>query len=291
MRLQIDYLTRYTYDRPAAGIVQVLRVTPPSIDGQHVADWRVDTDADGWLNGFTDAHGNLCHSFYAAQPLPSLTIRVRGEVHTSDSAGVVGAHGGLPPPLYLRTTDLTAPDDSIRRLAAEASAADGAVARAHALMAAIHAAMTFDADATGPRTDAASAWAGGRGVCQDYAHVMIAAARAMGTPARYVSGHFVSDDRAVTTAGHAWAELWIDGLGWVGFDPTHGICPAERHVRVAVGLDYLDAAPFRGARRGGGSERMDVTVRGVRAAQRQSQSQFQSNGWQSQSQSQSGQSQ
>jgi len=99
------------------------------------------------------------------------------------------------------------------------------------------------------------------GVCQDYSHIFLAAARSLGIPARYVSGHLVRADGLVTQpAGHAWAEAHVDGLGWLGLDPTNGISVTEAHIRVAVGLDYLDAAPVRGARRGGGTETLDVTV-------------------------------
>ncbi|MBV8971553.1 MAG: transglutaminase family protein, partial [Sphingomonadaceae bacterium] len=130
--------------------------------------------------------------------------------------------------------------------------------------------MHFDAAATGPGTDAATAFGQRSGVCQDYAHIFCAAARGMGVPARYVSGHYVRADPQ--PAAHAWAEALVPDLGWVGFDPANGISTTPGHVRVAVGLDYLDAAPVRGARRGGGTETLDVRVSAVdagRQAQRQ----------------------
>ena len=119
--------------------------------------------------------------------------------------------------------------------------------------------MTFDTDPTHTATTAAEAFVLRRGVCQDVTHIFIAAARAAGIPARYVGGHFFrADGVTVQEAGHAWAEAHVDGLGWVGFDPTNGISPADAHVRVAVGLDYLGAAPVRGTRYGGLGEVMRV---------------------------------
>jgi transglutaminase-like putative cysteine protease len=146
----------------------------------------------------------------------------------------------------------------------------------HTLMRAIHGTMAFDTEVTGTGTDAITAFAGKRGVCQDFTHIFIGCARHLDIPARYVSGHFVHDAGGVVEpAGHAWAEAWVDGLGWVGFDPTNGASPDDAYVRVAVGLDYLDAAPVRGARRGGGDEVMEVTVSAIDISAGQSQSQSQ----------------
>ena len=98
-------------------------------------------------------------------------------------------------------------------------------------------------------------------MCQDFTHIFVAAARALGIPARYVGGYFHRADGVVAQdAGHAWAEAFVPDLGWVGFDPTNGICPADGHVRVAMGLDYLSAAPVRGTRSGGGAEALTVMV-------------------------------
>jgi len=101
------------------------------------------------------------------------------------------------------------------------------------------------------------------GVCQDFAHLFIAAARAMGVPARYVSGYIHAPNAAGVTEGasHAWAEAWVPGTGWLGFDATHPIRAGENHVRVAVGRDYRDAAPTRGVYVGAATGTMDVNVR------------------------------
>jgi transglutaminase-like putative cysteine protease len=136
--------------------------------------------------------------------------------------------------------------------------------------------MTFDTDPTNTGTSAAEAFALKRGVCQDYAHIFIACARSGGVPARFVSGHFLRSDGMVhQPAGHAWAEAFVPDLGWVGFDPANGICTTDAHARIAIGLDYLGAAPVRGTRYGGGTETLTVAVK-VDHAGRQGQSQSQS---------------
>ena len=104
-----------------------------------------------------------------------------------------------------------------------------------------------------------------QGVCQDYAHVMIAIARSWGIPARYVSGYLYIDGQggegAPQTASHAWVECLLPGLGWISFDPTNRCLVGERHVRVGIGRDYQDVAPVRGVFVGGGDAKLDVDVR------------------------------
>ena len=263
MRIRIDYTTTYDYSLPANSVVQLLRVQPRAGWDQHVARWRVDVDADGCLRAGSDVFGNATHLFSADSAIKRLTLTVTGEVDTGDAHGVVrGFPEPLPPILFLRSTALSAHDAAIAAFAASIPGTSE-LDRLHALNATLNEAMAFDADATGTGTDAASAFGQLRGVCQDYTHIFCAAARTMGIPARYVSGHFVRDDVGVQPAGHAWAEALVPDLGWVGFDPTNGISVTPAHVRVAVGLDYLDAAPVRGARRGGGDEEMHVAVSAI----------------------------
>ena len=109
---------------------------------------------------------------------------------------------------------------------------------------------------------AGEAFAARRGVCQDFAHRVIAAARFLDIPSRYVSGYFRRGGGIKSEeAAHAWAEAFVEGAGWVGFDPANGFSPAGDHVRVAAGLDYLGAAPVRGTRTGGAEEERTVEVR------------------------------
>lgn len=277
MRIRIDYTTAYDYSQPASGVVQLLRVQPRDGWDQQVTRWRVDVDADGALRARTDVFGNATHMFTAEAPITRLTLTVTGEVNTVDAHGAVrGFPEPLGPAMFLRSTALSLPDPAIVAFA-RSHAEDNILDRLHALNIAINTGMAFDADATGTGTDAATAFAQGAGVCQDYTHIFCAAARALGVPARYVSGHFVRADGTIQPAGHAWAEALVPDLGWVGFDPTNGISVTPAHVRVAVGLDYLDAAPIRGARRGGGTEAMHVSVSAVDigAATGQSQAQRQ----------------
>jgi len=275
MRLRIAHSTTYTFDPPANGVIQMLRLTPNNNDGQYVANWQVDTSTDSRLEMHHDAFGNITHVLTHG-PLSELRIDVTGLVETHDTGGVLkGTDERFPPSLFLRSTPLTQADAAMKAFAgglrAESDAAD-MLGFLHALLLQLHDYMTFDTDPTHPSTSASEAFTLKRGVCQDYAQIFIACARSVGIPARYVSGHFMRADGVVNQeAGHAWAEAFADGLGWVGFDPTNGICTTDAHVRVAIALDSLGAAPIRGTRYGGGRETLEVAVR-VDQASRQSQS-------------------
>ncbi len=263
MRIRISHETRYHYDVPAAGVIQTLRLTPRNHDGQYVVQWRIDVTDDCRLDVHEDAFGNITHTFTADGPFAELGVQVEGEVDLQDMGGLVrGAIERFPPSLYLRPTPLTDVDDAIADFARQTRAqADDTLAVLHALLNRIHGGMTYDTDPTHSATTAAEAFTLKRGVCQDLTHVFIAAARHLDIPARYVGGYFHRADGVTQQdAGHAWVEAYVPSIGWVAFDPTNGICATDAHVRVAVGLDYLGAAPVRGARRGGGAESMAVRV-------------------------------
>jgi transglutaminase-like putative cysteine protease len=271
MRIRVCHETLYRYDAPATGVIQTLRLTPRNHDGQYVADWRIDISEDCRLDQQEDAFGNITHTFTAEGSFTQLGVRVDGEIDTQDTNGIVrGAIERFPPSLFLRPTGLTLPDQAIVDLARDLQAAAGAdtLKFLHLLLDRLHEDITFDADPTQASTTAAEAFALKRGVCQDLTHIFIAAAREAGVPGRYVGGYLYRADGTVAQeAGHAWAEAFVPDLGWIGFDPANGICPTDAHIRVAVGLDYLGAAPVRGTRYGGGAEALDVRVLVEQAAQ------------------------
>jgi len=280
MRLRIAHTTTYRYEPAASGVIQILRMTPCSHDGQYVANWQIDVSTDSRLDTHEDAFGNVTHVLTHGS-ISDLTIHCEGLVETHDTGGVLkGTDERFPPSLFLRPTPLTdlnpAMTAVVRELRAEAGS--DVLGFLHALMVQVYEHMTFDEDPTNSATSASEAFALKRGVCQDYAHILIACARAGAVPARFVSGHFLRSDGMVNQqAGHAWAEAYVPDLGWIGFDAANGICTTDAHARVAIGLDYLGAAPVRGTRYGGGNETLTVAVK-VDQAGRPGQ-------WQSQTQS------
>jgi transglutaminase-like putative cysteine protease len=278
MRLRISHTTTYRYEPPATGVIQILRLTPGSHDGQYVAEWQIDVSTDSRLDMHEDAFGNVTHVMTHGA-IEDLTITVEGLIETHDTGGVLrGTDERFPPSLFLRQTSLTSVNPPMQNFARElrAESETDTLGFLHTLMTQVNEHMTFDEDPTSSGTSAIEAFSLKRGVCQDYAHVFIACARSGGVPARFVSGHFMRSDGTVNQqAGHAWAEAFVPDLGWVGFDPANCICTTEAHARVAIGLDYLGAAPVRGTRYGGGNETLTVSVN-VDQAGRPGQSQWQS---------------
>ncbi|KPP82372.1 MAG: Protein containing transglutaminase-like domain, putative cysteine protease [Oceanicaulis sp. HLUCCA04] len=262
MLIRVEYSTRYDYERAPHFVVQVLRKTPRSCESQHVRRWAIESDVDARIRQSEDAFGNIVHTLYSEKPVDTMTISVFGEVDTSDTGGVLQGWPERQHALvYLRTTPLTAADEAIRDFASGFGGENG-LEQLHALMNAINDRIGFDTGATGVSHTAEKAFALGRGVCQDHAHIFLAAARWLGVPSRYVSGHLRrSDGQVEQEAAHAWVEALVDGLGWVGFDPANGLCPDENYVRVASGLDYLGASPVRGSSYGGMGESMSVQLR------------------------------
>src|SRR5262249_38632967 len=252
MRIRISHATTYAYDTPPTGVTQLLRLTPRDHDGQHVISWRIDLSEDCLLHQHEDAFGNVIHTFTAEGPFKGLTVEVAGEIDTQDTDGLVnGAIERFPPRFYLRETPLTQADAAIVDFAQSTrAAADGDTLNLlHAVLTALNREIAFDTDPTHVATTAAEAFAIRRGVCQDLTHIFVAAARSLEIPARYIGGYFHrADGITAQEAGHAWAEAYVENLGWVGFDPANGISTTDAHVRIAAGLDYLGAAPVRGTR-------------------------------------------
>jgi transglutaminase-like putative cysteine protease len=264
MRLRIAHSTTYRYEPAATGIIQILRMTPGSHDGQYVAEWQIDVSTDSRLHAHLDAFGNLTHVLTEGA-ISDLTINVEGLIETHDTGGVLrGADERFPPSLFLRATPLTEVNPAMAAFSRElrSESEEDVLGFLHALMLQINDHMIFDVSPTNSATSAVEAFGLKRGVCQDYAHIFIACARSGGVPARFVSGHFLRSDGTVQQqAGHAWAEAFVPNLGWVGFDAANAICTTDAHARVAIGLDYLGAAPVRGTRYGGGNETLNVAVK------------------------------
>jgi len=271
MRIRIKHDTVYRYETPIKSAIQILRLTPRNHEGQFVARWTVDIDGEARVMRGEDWYGNITHSLNVDGPVSEIGIRVSGEVETEDQAGVVrGTVERFPPALFLRQTRLTTPDAALADFAASATAGPADVlGKLHALMNATHDLVNFDTTATDVVTTATEAFHAGHGVCQDFAHIFCAAARSVGIPCRYVSGYLMRTDRVEQDASHAWVEAYVPGFGWVSFDAANAICATDLYVRIAIGLDYLEAAPIRGSFYGVSSETLDVRlfVDGARQAQ------------------------
>lgn len=262
MRLSVDHRTVYRFSEPQSRLVQMLRMTPENSHDQTVARWRIDVDCDATMRRGRDGFGNAVTMLYCEGPIAHIEIAVRGEVLTSHSDGVVhGVAEVLPPAVFLRATDATPRDPAIAAFAAEVTAeVDHTMGKLDRLNRALH--HRFAPDRARPEAGltAAAAFARSTATSRDLAQIFTVAARALGVPARYVSGYSIVEG-AVRPTPHGWAEAYVETLGWVGFDPFTGRSPKEESVRVSASLDAQGAAPVAGSRLGEGEEEMDVAVK------------------------------
>jgi transglutaminase-like putative cysteine protease len=212
-----------------------------------------------------DGYGNNVHYFNLVKPHSSLSIVSRSVVET----GL--AHDAEPGEElvhdFLRFRSPVKDIAGVRHLAQEHAIADpsspGATERAlDELTLAISRDFTYDRAVTNVYSSVDDVLELRAGVCQDFAHLFIAVARAMGVPARYVSGYIHQpSEKGSATASHAWGEAWVPGKGWIGYDATRPVRASENHVRLAVGRDYSDAAPTRGIYVGSATGSMKIRVR------------------------------
>ncbi|MEM6479534.1 MAG: transglutaminase family protein [Pseudomonadota bacterium] len=259
-RLAIRHITTYRFEGLVAGGLQQVRKLPKSGNGQLVHSWETAITGGRVELTFDDHHNNRVELLSFERGASELVILSEGQVEVADQAGVVGAHRAASPLwLYTRPTDLTRPGPGIRALGKDISG-ETTLEKLHQLAGLVASRVRYEVGSSAPDWTAEEALKQGKGVCQDHAHVFIAAAREFGVPARYVSGYLMLDDRIEQDAMHAWAEAYTEGLGWVGFDPSNGISPDTRYVRVATGLDYRDAAPIRGLRLGSAGEALTVQL-------------------------------
>ncbi|MGA9334134.1 MAG: transglutaminase family protein [Rudaea sp.] len=265
MHLSIRHATHYRYAEPALRVTQAVRLWPSMCTSQHVIFWQVDVEGRRLPASTGDGFGNRVATHTADGPVSGIRIDVRGEVETRDTQGILDAGPeSLPAEYFMYATPLTHVDASIRNLAAATPVADGDVARLHGLCNLVRDRLDYVPGQTHAQTTASQALAHGAGVCQDHAHLLIAAARALEYPARYVSGYLCAGVDGGDAASHAWAEIHVRDIGWIGFDAANRICPDEHYVRLACGRDYHDAAPVRGVHQGGVEETLEVSVHIVR---------------------------
>ncbi len=257
MELVVRHQTTYLYATPAGQVALLLRLRPGLLDGQKPLQWSVTVNGAG-VEGFTaNAYGDAEAFFALRGAVAEVVIVAAGRVDTQDRHGVVSGFRNEPPQaLFLRQTALTRPGGATRDLAAAARGAD-ALSSLHALSNLVRERVAYVPGATSMGSTAEEALVQGRGVCQDHAHLFVGAARVLGIPARYVVGYLHALESAeALRETHAWAEAWVPGLGWVGFDATNGLCVTDHYVRLCCGLDASDAAPVRGSVFGG----TDITI-------------------------------
>lgn len=260
MLLRIKHATRYDFNEPVPFGLQQLRKTPKSSRHQNVLSWTTTVSGGQKELSFEDFHRNTVELVSFAPNTTSIELISEGMVEVQDTHGVTGPHEGSAPLwLFQRETDRTKADKGVTSIL-QALPEGEPLDRLHGLSAEILSRVIYETGASHHSWTAEEAIAAGKGVCQDHSHVFVSCARALGIPARYVSGYLMMDGTELQDATHAWAEAHVKGLGWVGFDVSNGISPDGRYVRVATGLDYTQAAPVIGSRIGTAGEALKVQL-------------------------------
>jgi transglutaminase-like putative cysteine protease len=279
MFYSIRHVTRFRYSTPIRESVMELRMQPRSEGPQALRSFQINTNPRAQLYAYTDHFGNAVYHFNVLRSHDELRIEAQAVVEIArtpplpDAADMLEWDRYNPYNLTADHFDLLEPSKFaavspaliafMREKDLEAPAADPLTALKH-LNTAIHDAFDYESGITQVHSPIDHALEEKRGVCQDFAHIMIAAARRWGIPARYVSGYLhtrpQAHDRSGADATHAWVECYLPSLGWVGFDPTNDVLTGERHIRAAVGRDYADVPPARGTYKGGAESELAIAV-------------------------------
>lgn len=262
MKLLVRHQTIYRYESAAARVAMRLKLVPTHTTAQQVLEWHVSVNGEP-VKGFRrNGFGEMEAVWVRHDRLDNAVIVAEGLVETSETHGVMlPSFGSVHPRYFLRDTALTQASAAIRDMAMSLPDGDGVLARLHALSAAVSNAVAYRSGVTNAHTTAAEAFALGAGVCQDHAQIFIAGARAIGIPARYVTGYLLAEGGTALHETHAWVEALVPNLGWVGFDPSNRVCVTERYLRLASGLDARAAAPIRGSVTVAGDIWIDADVR------------------------------
>lgn len=279
MHYSIRHITRFRYSSPVRESVMEIRMQPRSEGPQMLRSFQITTNPRSQLYAYTDHFGNAVYHFNVLkeheelrieaqavieiarfQPLPQALDMLEWERFNPYNLNhdhfdlLEPSKFAVPTPAlaaFMRDKNLVKPDsDPLTALTA--------------LNATINAAFEYESGITQADSPIDHALAEGRGVCQDFAHIMITIARSWGIPTRYVSGYLYhrpkTQDRSGSDATHAWIECYLPSLGWVGFDPTNDVVTGERHIRAAVGRDYADVPPTRGTFKGGAESELAIAV-------------------------------
>jgi transglutaminase-like putative cysteine protease len=265
MRLHIEHETTFSYTQPVREAIGEARLRPRDEAGQRLIGFRLTLDPHAPFDVIGDRFGNTLHCYSVLPAHRRLVVTATSEVETSAEALIAApaltlleqhSYSGASP-------FVPATDDLLAFARANAPAEADPEARARALAGAIYASCVYEPGSTDMSTTAEAVLAGRRGVCQDFAHLLIALCRATGLPARYISGYLFDTGKPADAvlASHAWTEVYLEGRGWLGLDPTHNRATGPLYTRVAIGRDYADAAPVRGIYQGEATETLAVQVR------------------------------
>ncbi len=271
MKVRVEHTTRFEYDSDVVESVIDVRLGPRSDAHQRWGRFEIGIEPAGAYRRYSDGFGNTAFLVTLARPHRHLELRTVGEIETL-LADPFATPAQLPDPLgpsaladSLNPSLLVPAVPELEALAGphRPASADDTFAAVQNLMHLVNQRLEYVAGVTTVETTVVEVLGEPRGVCQDFAHLLIGLCRSVGIPARYVSGYIVADaggPRRGIRASHAWVEAFTPTHGWRGFDPTNDLVASAYHVKLAIGRDYSDIPPHRGTFRGPAKELLSVEV-------------------------------
>ena len=248
MIININYETSYVFSSKVPRLVQSIMLHPTECLNQKVICCEIVTSKGDLVEVSKDALGHRLYNIYNKNISEPQTISMKSKVETKDYSGVMkGLDESVHPDCFLRQTKLTEPDKKILNLVKK-KVKKSSVDFCHHLNQCVFSAIKYSSGTTNIHTSAADAISQGSGVCQDFSHILVGLAKFHGYPARYVNGFMLDDTNLASNDTHAWAEIFISNLGWVGFDPCHGNCIDDRYVRVGCGYDFSFTSMIKGVK-------------------------------------------
>ena len=248
MIININYETSYVFSSKVPRLVQSIMLHPTECLNQKVICCEIVTSKGDLVEVSKDALGHRLYNIYNKNISEPQTISMKSKVETKDYSGVMkGLDESVHPDCFLRQTKLTEPDKKILNLVKK-KVKKSSVDFCHHLNQCVFSAIKYSSGTTNIHTSAADAISQGSGVCQDFSHILVGLAKFHGYPARYVNGFMLDDTNLASNDTHAWAEIFISDLGWVGFDPCHGKCIDDKYVRVGCGYDFSFTSMIKGVK-------------------------------------------
>ena len=263
MKIRITHSTTYKYNLTVPKLIQCLKLYPSVCDNQEILKWNTTSNTGKIVESHIDALGHRVQNIFLNNFYGQLKITSRGILKTKNFSGVVrGLKEKVNPLCFLRETDLTKPCEKIKEISRKVQGNyKDEVEFAHKLNLVVSNSIDYVSGSTTTSTSSKEALRQKKGVCQDFAHILISIARQNRLPARYINGFLLEETTSGENTTHAWAEIFIKHLGWVGFDPSHKRCIDEKYIRVSSGLDFIDASTIKGVKTNySGDEFLDTKV-------------------------------
>ena len=246
MKIKVNHITSYKYSTEVPKLIQCVKLYPTNCENQKIMQWEVSCNNGKIVESHTDGLGHKILNIYNKNFSGELQITSKGIVKTRDFSGIIkGLSEKVNPLCFLRNTNLTLPCKKIENLIKNIKKKN-LIEFAHELNLIVSNSIEYVSGSTSTSTSSREAIDQGKGVCQDFAHILISASRLSNIPARYVNGFLYEDLNATENSTHAWCELFLNDIGWVGFDPSHKKCVDDKYIRINSGFDFLDASIIKG---------------------------------------------